>query len=355
METKHKGDKRKLWLLLPLLVAPFLAFAFYKLDGGKAPLTGDIAAAKGINTELPNAAMKAEQPISKIGYYQQADRDSAKAGRLSPREVGGSLALRGVGEDPQTKAINSRLELLSREISKPVEESKPAPAAVKPVQPGMKNDVDRLEALMKTMQEDKGGEDHEMTQLAAMMNKLIAVQNPELAKQIYKKPGTTVVPDSLFKAIPAVISAEQKVVQGATVKLVLRDSLRLKGMLIPKGHELFGTCRITNQRLLLDIKNIRMGNSIIPVDLSVWSLDGMVGLDAPEAVLIDAVNEGTDDAMRNVGLMGFDQSLGIQVAGAGIDAAKKLLSKKLRRVKVKLRQGQPVLLRNNALKSKIYD
>lgn len=351
METTNKGDKRKLWLLLPVLVLPFLAFAFYKMEGGAAEVADDGAAVKGINTELPGAVVKDDQPISKIGYYQRADRDSAKAGRFPGNEEGGGLAFRNAREDQQTRAINSRLEMLNREISKPVEDYKPAALAAKPVPSGMKNDVDRLEALMKTMQQDKGGDDPEMAQLAAMMDKLIAVQNPELAKQLYRKPETDAVPDSLFKAIPAVIAGNQKARQGSVVELRLLDTVVLSGVKIPKGHALFGLAGFSNQRLNLEIKNIRLGNQVIPVNLTVYDRrDAMAGINAPEALLSDAIGSGATDAMGSVGISGFD--LTTQIAGAGIDAARSLLTKKIRRVKQNLKAGYPVLLRDNTKKLK---
>ena len=69
--------------------------------------------------------------------------------------------------------------------------------------------------------------------------------------------------------------------QGGIVKLRLNDTIRVKGMLIPKGQLFFCNASITNQRLLLEIKNIRLGNAIIPVNLVVYSLDGLPGMNAP--------------------------------------------------------------------------
>jgi hypothetical protein len=57
-----------------------------------------------------------------------------------------------------------------------------------------------------------------------------------------------------------------------------------------------------------------------------------------------------DNALQNMQFMGMDQSLGVQAAGAGIDAAKSLFSKKVRRIKVKLKGGYPLLLRDNTKK-----
>lgn len=351
METNKIRDKRGLWLLLPILVLPFLAFAFYKLGGGAQRPASDELTARGINTELPNAEVKEEEPISKIGYYQRADRDSAKAGRLDQQQGGRNLAFPGLQEDQQTKAINSRLEMLDREISRPVDEHRPLTTASKATPSGMKNDVDRLESLMRTMQQDKGGDDPEMAQLTAMMDKLIAVQNPELARQMYQKPDVQRSRDSLFLAIPAAIAANQKARQGSVIELRLLDTVWINGVQIPKGHALFGLASFSNQRLNLEIKNIRLGNQVIPVNVTVYDKrDAMVGINAPEALLTDAIGQGSTDAMGSVGISGFD--LTTQIAGAGIDAARSLLTKKIRRVKQNLKAGYPLLLRDNSKKPK---
>jgi len=97
----------------------------------------------------------------------------------------------------------------------------------------------------------------------------------------------------------------------------------------------------------LNIKTIRLGTSILPVDLSVYDMDAMPGIRAPEAVTEDAMRSGTDNAVQSMELMSMDQTLATQAAGAGVEAAKTLFSKKVKRIKVKLKAGYPVLLRNN--------
>ena len=360
MENRKKIDKKKVLLIfLPLLAAGVLTTGFFMLGGGKAETQG-LADVRGkVDFSLPDAAIKKQQPADKMAFYEQADRDSADKGSASLSRMSENLGFKN-SQAEQTAEINMKLEALQREIDRPVEnagkvrgvaEIRSAYGASGAATSGnMKNDVDRLEALMKMMVENKSaGEDPEMKQLNALMENIIDIQHPERVKQQLageKKINT----DSLFKAIPAVIASDKKVVQGATIKLLLLDTLRVNGVLIPKGHELFGACKITNQRLLLDIKQIRLGNAIIPSDLSLYSYDGMLGLDAPEAVLTETVNDGAGNAVGALALNTFDQSLVSQVAGAGIDAAKSMLTKKLRKIKLKLKGGQAVLLRDNKLK-----
>ena len=360
MENRKKIDKKKVLLVfLPLLAAAVMTTGFFMLGGGKGKVDdGGILKGK-VDFSLPDATIKKQQPADKMAFYEQAERDSAAKGSVSLSRMSESLGFKN-SQDVQTGEISLKLEALKREIDRPadvpgglngvagIRSGYGAPAMA--TSGNMKNDVDRLEALMKMMVENKNaGEDPEMRQLNAMMENIIDIQHPERVKQKIageKKINT----DSLFKAIPAVIASDKKVVEGATVKLLLLDTLRVNGVLIPKGHELFGACKITNQRLLLDIKQIRLGNAIIPSDLSLYSYDGMLGLDAPEAVLTETMNNGAGNAVGEVGLNTFDQSLVTQVAGAGIDAAKSMLTKKLRKIKVKLKGGQAVLLRDNKLK-----
>lgn len=349
METK-KRDKRKILLFLPLLVLPFMALGFYAVGGGKGNInTNQQVAQRGINTSLPDASFnQKEEPQDKMGFYLQSDRDSSGKNK-GIRNVADRLGFNGQEEDPQTKAINEKLKALNTEIAKPTPVAgNSSPVAVKPQSTTMKNDVNRLEALMKAMKENKE-EDPEMAQLSGIMDKIIAIQNPNMVQdKLKQQPVLAAKPDSAFKAIPAVIEGNQKVAQGAVVRLRLLDTIHLKDMIIPKNQLLFGSCNITNQRLLLTIKNIRLGSSIIPVDLSMFSLDGLIGIDAPEAELGEAAGNGATDAMQGMQFLSMDQSIGVQAAGAGIDAAKNLLSKKVKRIRVKLKGGQQILLRNNS-------
>ncbi|RZJ75991.1 MAG: conjugative transposon protein TraM [Flavobacterium sp.] len=348
METINKKDRRKQLLIIPLLIIPFLALAFFAMGGGKGKDAGLQTAHQEINANLPDAAFKKEEPTNKMGFYDRSDKDSAyineSGADSSLSRINERLARNGNEQDSRTDAINQKLEALNREINRPAEVIPVPNSQPKSSQEtSIKNDVDRLEALMKTMQSEKG-EDPEMAQLSGMMDKIIAIQNPEITRL---KDQQTMIRDSQFRAVPAIIVENQKVLQGSTVKLRLSDSVRLNGQFIPKGHFLFGTCNITNQRLLLQIKNIRLGTSIIPVDLTVYSLDGMPGIPAPEAELTGAVNGGADDAIRSMQFLSMDQSIGVQAAGAGIDAAKSLFSKKLKKVRVKLKADYPILIRIN--------
>jgi hypothetical protein len=341
METTHSAaflKQRKFLMALPLLILPFLTLGFYALGGGKGYDPNNLPVKKGLNLALPDADFKDERAQDKMSLYDLADKDAVKVQRSDSTKLATSTT-----PDPQEAAIQQKLAQLKTEINK-----QPAATPATTVQqpdPGMSKDVAKLEAMMKAMQQ-QGGNDPEMVQLNSMMDKIMAIQNPGLVKEKLKAVAAA-APDSIYKAIPAVIVDNQKVTQGTTIKLQLKDTLILKGQVIPKGQFIFGTCDIQNQRLFLNIRNIRLGTSILPVDLSVYDMDGMEGINVPEALTKDAVNSGADDAIRSMQLMSMDQSLTTQAAGVGIEAAKGLFSKKVKRIKVKLKAGHSILLRDN--------
>lgn len=345
MKNQKIRDKRKILLILPILILPFLSLAFYAMGGGKT--TGNKANGNaGINASLPNASFGKEKPADKMGIYQESQKDSSKISSGHLEEIAGRFGFSTSKPTDPTKDIDLKLQQLNAQINAPDEPKALASSRERTIKvPGMSTDVDRLEKLMSSMQ-GNANEDQEMKQLSGMLEKVLDIQHPERVRDAYIKQVNT-APEEKFAAIPAEVAAKQSLIQGAVLKLILSDTVTINGTLIPKGHEIFGLCNLTNQRLLVDIKTIRIGKHIIPVDLSIYSLDGIKGIAAPDAIVENAISGGADDAVRSLQLLSMDQSIGTQVAGAGIDAAKGLFSKKVRRVKMKVKAGFPILLRDN--------
>ncbi|MFC3562796.1 conjugative transposon protein TraM [Pedobacter jamesrossensis] len=347
MKNQRTIDKRKILLVIPLLILPFLALAFYAMGGGQGNSLGP-KKQRGLNATLPDASFKKEKPTDKMEIYEQGGRDSVKAESNGLDQIANRLGFRRPSQADPTREIDAKLAQLNNQINQPAE-----PVVKKSVDrtitvPGMSSDVDRLEKLMSSMN-GSSGEDQEMKQLSGMLEKVLDIQHPQRVRDAYIK-EVNAAPNELFAAIPAQVAEKQTLIQGAVLKLILQDTLLINGFVLPKGHFIYGLCNLTNQRLMVDVKTIRMENNIIPVDLSLYGLDGIRGIEAPDAVVSSAISGGADDAVRSLQLLTMDQSTGVQMAGAGIDAAKGLFSKKVRRVKMKVKAGFPVLLRNNQIR-----
>lgn len=420
MEKVHSEKflrQRRFLLVLPLLVIPFLTMAFWALGGGRgAAPVGEALSKKGINTSLPGARLKEDQPEDKLSAYRLADRDSMKKKQqvdltsytlpggeekvTQVKESELSQLIKNSESEAGAERISHKLAEINREINrKPVAYAErksfgPADAAA-PQPSAMKDEVDRLEMLMRNMQQENL-EDPEMKQLDKMMEKILDIQHPQRVSDKLKQRSLenanqalpvkaysdTVIQlleagekglasdstmglfrenpfygleedadDYAYSGTPAAISAvvdrDQAVLSGQAVKVRLNTDVFIGGRRIPAGTLISGTGTLNGERFMVTFSAVRFGDAILPVSLSAWDLDGMQGIYIPGAMTGDAVRSGTSDAVQGLQLMSLDPSIGAQAAGAGIEAARGLLKKKVKLVKVTLPAGYPILLRDN--------
>ena len=252
-------------------------------------------------------------------------------------------------------------------------------------------DIDRLEQMMQRMHRPES-EDLEMQQLDGMLEKILDIQHPvrlqEKLKQtsenkkgvvfavsardennvsllddseqpVYDSSIRSVHQSNAFysfddltavsevpNAIEAVIHETQTVVNGSTIKLRLVGDIYINGTLVSKDNFLFGIASIIGERLSIKISSIRFQHSIFPVALSVYDMDGMQGIYIPGAVTRDVAKQAGDRAFQEFGTTTLDPSLAAQAASAGIAATRNLLSKKVKLVKVTVKAGYQVLLKD---------
>ena len=261
-----------------------------------------------------------------------------------------------------------------------------------------KPDVDRLEKMMHTMNQ-KEGDDPEMEQMNGMLEKILDIQHPDRVQekirqtseerkgqvfavsakgdnnQVYLLDNSSankrnndsnirlsVTPNSFNylnkeqtlddsnNAVEAVIHETQTLVNGSVVKLRMTNDIYINGVLIPKNNFLFGTASLNDERLRIKINTIRFKNSLFPVELSIFDMDGMEGIYIPGAISRDIAKQTPDMALQNIGFTSLNPSVGAQAATAGIEAAKSFVSKKVKLVKVTVKAGYQVLLRDEKQK-----
>ncbi|MFN8271932.1 MAG: conjugative transposon protein TraM [Chitinophagaceae bacterium] len=251
------------------------------------------------------------------------------------------------------------------------------------------NQVDKLEGMMQSM--NTGDEtDPEIQQLENMMDKIMDIQHPERVKEkiekqskeneksLFSVSGTSKSSNISFlqsssdsitriqnskdaffslddavqlsadtiNTLRAIIHETQTIVNGATVKMRLVQDAYINGTKIPNGNFIYGTASLNNERLKVETNSIRFGNSLYPVKLKAFDLDGLEGICIPGAIANELVKQSSDNALQNIGMMSLDPTLTEQVASAGITAAKTIFSKKVKLVKVTVKAGYQVLLKN---------
>lgn len=428
MEQKTKSLKmlrqRKLLVVLPLLVLPFVTIMFWALDGGKMEAVNSQAVEKkGFNIKLPDANLKEGLPLDKMNYYDQAALDSIKLDELIKKDPNylsqsfqidsteglsdvtsrkGNTGLNtSVHRDPKEEKVRQKLEALQKAINTPA----PPPAQNRDFDKYAKsnetsmhsNDVDRLEQMMHSMNGKIDDHDPELQQLSGMLENILDIQHPDRMQEKLRKASkqqrgqvfaiatrthednisslqsapvnTTASPgqsghngfysldepessDYAQNAVEAVIHETQTIVNGSTVKLRLSNDVFINGIKIPKDNFLFGTASLKGERLAITINSLRYNNSLFPVDLSVYDIDGISGIYIPGAINRDVAKASADRSMQTLGVASLDDSWGAQAAGAGIEAAKSLLGKKVKLVKVVVKAGYMVLLRDENQKQK---
>ncbi len=288
------------------------------------------------------------------------------------------------GIDPEKK-IMQKLTLLEKELNKTPEGNGEANIEKdKEFDPTFSHEVDRLESMMGMMSKTDT-EDPEIKQLDNTLNKILDIQHPERVKdrikekslqnkeQVFtvsresreecislletvKKTMNTApgfyglndesVLDGDNNAIEAVVHENQTLVNGAAVKLRLLNDIYINGSLIPKGNFVFGIASLNDERLQIEINSIRYNQSLFTVKLEVFDMDGLPGIYIPGAITRDVAKQSADNSLQLMELSNMDPSLKAQAASAGINTAKSLLSKKVKLVKVVVKAGYKVLLKD---------
>lgn len=440
-----------------LMIGPVLALSLVTLiawsSGFIAPRQSPQATFRTtgeLNTSLPDARLPSDQHWNKLVYYRKADKDSAAYREAMKRDPYyryatksfGAAAFRkdikgpqnasltsvnrqvsttedayfkprypaglarstfNVPDDQGVKTLRRRLAVLQESLAQQTAFSPPEPGIidVKHDPPGIPPSPETREAEIRNRASQSFSHpatpDPEMAQLSKIMDKILAVQHPQLIADSFRRasgqqpakafPVRTTDPDptgvlqvrsteipahgrstkeqsvpatrfyTLEDAFPrtpadrtlkAMVPETETLADGSMIRLALSDDLYVGDILVPAGTLLYGTIRLHAERMLVDIRSLVSEDQIMPVSLSVYDLDGLEGIHIPGAAARTSLKTSGAGAVENIGLTTLDPSWGARAADAGIRAAKSLISKKVRQVRVTVRAGYRVLLKDRS-------
>lgn len=406
--------QRKMMLVLPALVIPFLTMAFWALGGGQRNAGTNLSQNKqGLNLQLPDANLKDDRNADKLAFYNEADADSLKREehlRNDPyykdslltmqnlilpdtsESISAVPSYKGLNYSPykqSTDANEQRIYQKINEINRQINQPETAiigsntSMQIPEANEQFSNEVDKLQEMMMQMN-DNSQSDPEMEQLNGTLEKILDIQHPDRVKdklkekslknkeQVYiiskktAKNNVSLLDTSKGKkqtenrfygiekdlnteeqnTVEAVVHQTQTLVNGAVVKMRLLNDIYLNGSLVPKGNFVFGTAQLNDERLEININSVRHKNSLFPVKLEVYDMDGLAGIYIPGAISRDVAKQSADNSLQLMELTSMDPSFKAQAAATGINAAKSLLSKKVKQVKVSVKAGYKVLLRD---------
>jgi len=422
-------QQRKFYMMLPLLVLPFVTLIYWVLFVKGTKKQQQTTQSQGLITSLPDAMLKEDKEVNKLSFYERAAADSAKLGELIRKDPyrsdspgckdslqtgqlaglgapftakAGQVSSQGktsvqAGEEKVLKKLKALDDVL-RETTRPEFSRQDMKSENSPKDDSSGNEAaDKLEALMAGLSQQSSApdvyEDPELKELSGMLDKIIQIQNPEMAAQKIRsqsqqdesqvfavRQASGEDPVSLLaanstedsveadpvrsisfdqngffgldetvssaeqNAIPAVIAQTQTVVSGSTVKLRLTQDVYIAGVLIPKESFVYGVATLNNERLVIRIESVRHENNLFPVKLSVYDLDGIAGIHIPGAIARDVAKQSLSQDIQGISIGTLDPSLGAQAASAGIQTAKTLMGKKTRLLQVTVKAGYQVLL-----------
>lgn len=347
----------KFLTVLPLIVLPFVTVVFWLLGGGSG--TSNVVQEKGgLNTQLPDANLKNQSAQDKLSFYVMADQDSLKRAeqmRMDPNyQVSDDASINRVDE-PVFHRVIVKKETVERS-----------------------GEMEQLQTMMQSISEKKT--DPEIDALNETLDKLLEIQNPVKHKDESVGNAKARVfavsvnglsnEDSYFGSVAAkhangflsdaedakdsvkagtmlaVVHGEQILTVGSVIKLRLLQDVFVNGERIPVGSFVFGNAAIDNERLKVAISSIQYHNYLYPVALTVFDMDGLEGIYIPGSLGRDVIKQSADQGLQSVGGLSFDPSLKAQAVAAGVGAAKGLLSKKIKQVRVTVKAGYRVLLKD---------
>jgi hypothetical protein len=421
-QNERERRQRRLLLFMPVLVVPMLAIGFHSLGGGKG-VTSVVKSATGtgLNTTLPEARFDVKKKVlSKLGFYEQAERDSVRMSERRkndpyfPRTVGGFALSRGWDEGGMKKAVaagsgDGHTDERARELLGKLDQLKGVLSRQEQGLSVMNTGATRRTGGVSEADGDPrwaggvraaigagvGQVDPDLEKLNGIMDKILRIKYPDQERavdtaapatvhrtaslvtaaskeegmgelqtveekverdtdEMLGGSGFTELDDVPIDAVPentveAVVSHNQTLVSGESLDMRLAQDAVVGGVLMPAGTQFAGKASLSGERLQVTVNAIRLGNRVVPVSLEVVGLDGMAGIREPGSINRDAAKESADEAAGSLGMTSFDGTLGGQAAAAGVQAAKSLLSRKIRLVRVSVPAGYRVLLINKKL------
>ncbi|HXD77601.1 MAG TPA: conjugative transposon protein TraM [Puia sp.] len=357
-------------LLAPLVALPFLCGIFVALGGGRAKTGSRATPPPGLNLQLPESFPAVRKSLTdKLGAYQRADADSMRKREFARQDPYRSAFTTPAAPDSgHAEELLSRLNRLRASLDQQATRASPSspgttPPATPltavsvtppgyPVTPPLPPNTQAATPISPPAPPTPT-DDPQLDRLNKMLDKVIRIQHPREDNTPNPRASPGVVDellpaDSTANAIPAVVPENETLVNGTSLPLRLTDPVRLHGVVIAAGTWVYGTVNFRNDRMTVDIRSVRVGNNLYPTDLQVYDLDGMPGIHIPIRLSQEVIRQSAGESVAGVDVLTPDASWQAQAANAGVQAGKNLLGRRVRQVRVTVRAGYAVLLRNAA-------
>jgi hypothetical protein len=366
--TARQLRERKFLLLAPLLVAPLLTILFRAFGGGTGVVAERSTVKTGFDTDLPPAHPADKKNWDKLSYYEHAQQDSLAL--VERRKNEDNYAKRvGIGVDSpgsadvQAEKLRRKMDALNKTIERGAAWGSGSVQGSGSARERSEADIERIEKIMGLGKKPTKEEDPEMAQLNGVLDKLIEAEHPGAAgnaggagdsarlraKGVMERETLGVRPVDSAEGSPvmeALAPDEQSLGSGERLQLELGRDLFVGSQFIPRGTPVYGNTSLSGERLLATIRSVAWQGRLYPVLLQVYDQDGLEGIYIPGVPGTDALRESADQQAGSLDVVSYSPTLAGQVAGAGIQTARSLIGKKIRRVRVVVPADYRLILRD---------
>lgn len=325
-------------------------------DGEAEPLVGDKRKAVEQRTATPSRSLgdswlsllPDSTPAPEPSYQADAVEQSRQAYRAVTQQVSGFYAAPATGSG-EVESLHRQVRELTAQLQQREQMPPPDPATLmeKSYELAARylgTSVDRPAPVGPSAMSDKSVErvgrvpDRMVSSLAPPGDTLTL----ELTRRnaFYTAVGGQV--QTPHHAIRACVAGDQTVRNGE------RITLRL-GHYVPAGTMLYGTVRLSAQRMGIEVSSIDRGGSIIPVSLTAYDMDGQPGLFVPNSAERNALKDAAASIGGSLGSnVSFTRSAGQQIAmdvvRGAMTGGSQYLASKLREVKITVKTNYQLYL-----------
>lgn len=150
-------------------------------------------------------------------------------------------------------------------------------------------------------------------------------------------------------SIRAVVQETQTVTGESGVRLRLLETAQTPNRTIPAGTVVVANAKFASGRLQLRVTSIELEGNIIPVDISVYDLDGQQGLYVPYSPEMNALTEMAGNMSQTSGTsvmltQSAEQQVAADLSRGVVQGISGYFSKKVRTPKVTVKAGHRLLL-----------
>lgn len=363
--------KNKALFILPLVLIPFVILIFWVLGGGTEaeavketqPDTPGI----GANYDLPEAE-KSIEIYDKMEAYQKDDHQIAEIAEVDLNDTtsreeasrpdttirentlldqnadqGQILAhIRNKEKQVQQELQGEPIVRKSEKTVSPLYRSKPMETVVQQ-QAETKNSgksttpttgIEELDEIIDqniVLNRKNDSLNFYLEQAQGRLQQIEAIQNRSFTLEKKRSSGFSREELTNDPLIKAEIYETTTVLNGNRVKLRLLEDTRINGQQIPQNSFIYGVCKIKNERLLIEITQLPVDYSFVPVKLTICDLDGLEGLYVPDNAARKVYQE-VGASTNTSSLMGVTNN---PLTYTGIRAADRAAQTMLKRVRLK--------------------